>query len=145
MKILTLAAAAQTLGWDHRFTTSLETSAPIENGVLRGDLFIRGNGDPTINTRENRARSRVRRVGAGTARGRHHRRSKDASSATTRRSMTRGSGPGWSWDYLEAGYAAPIGALQYNENTAELTVAPGAAAGDPAIVDARARQRAFTV
>ena len=31
-----------------------------------------------------------------------------------------GVGPGWSWDYLEAGYAAPIGALQFNENTADL-------------------------
>jgi D-alanyl-D-alanine carboxypeptidase/D-alanyl-D-alanine-endopeptidase (penicillin-binding protein 4) len=34
MKILTLAAAAETLGWDYRFTTTLETSA-TENGALR--------------------------------------------------------------------------------------------------------------
>jgi hypothetical protein len=37
MKILTLAAAAETLGWDYRFKTTLETSAEIENGALRGD------------------------------------------------------------------------------------------------------------
>ena len=30
MKILTLAAAAETLGWDYRFTTTLETRGPID-------------------------------------------------------------------------------------------------------------------
>ena len=33
MKILTLATAADILGWDYRFTTTLETPAPIEDGV----------------------------------------------------------------------------------------------------------------
>ena len=52
MKILTLATAAEVLGWDARMTTTLEASGPVEDGVLRGDLFVRGGGDPTINTRE---------------------------------------------------------------------------------------------
>src|SRR4029450_8375231 len=42
MKILTLATAAEVLGWDARMTTTLEASGPVEDGVLRGDLFIRG-------------------------------------------------------------------------------------------------------
>ncbi len=50
LKIVTLAAAADTLGWDYRFPTSLETSATIEAGTLKGDLIIRGGGDPTINS-----------------------------------------------------------------------------------------------
>ena len=45
-----------------------------------------------------------------------------------------GLGDGWSWDYLQYGYAAPVGALQYNEDVAELTVAPSGVAGEPAIV-----------
>ena len=49
MKILTLAAAADALGWDYVFTTTLETSAPVTDGVLMGDLIVRGGGDPTIN------------------------------------------------------------------------------------------------
>src|SRR5918992_3688575 len=48
MKILTVAAAADVLGWDACLTTTLETSAPVEDGVLRGDLIVRGSGDPTI-------------------------------------------------------------------------------------------------
>src|SRR2546426_936133 len=55
MKILTLAAAAETLGWDYRYTTTLETTGAVENGVLRGDLIVRGTGDPTINSRSDRA------------------------------------------------------------------------------------------
>ena len=55
MKIVTLAAAAETLGWDYRFKTTLETTAEVDNGVLKGDLIVRGTGDPTINARDKRA------------------------------------------------------------------------------------------
>ena len=55
MKILTLATAAETLGWNFCFTTTLETGAAVEGGVLKGDLIVRGTGDPTINSRNERA------------------------------------------------------------------------------------------
>ena len=55
MKIVTLAAAADALGWDYVFTTTLETSATVTEGVLMGDLIVRGGGDPTINSRDQRA------------------------------------------------------------------------------------------
>ncbi len=35
-----------------------------------------------------------------------------------------GLGAGWAWDYLQYDYAAPVGALEFNENTATLLVAP---------------------
>ena len=133
MKILTLAAAAQTLGWDYRFITTLETTAVVESGVVRGDVIVRGNGDPTINTREKRAAAvfdqwaqALRDAGITAIDGRVI--------GDDQAFDDEGVGPGWSWDYLEAGYASPIGALQYNENTAEITIAPGAAVGDPAVV-----------
>ena len=133
MKIVTLAAAAETLEWEFRFTTTLETLAPVEDGVLQGDLFIRGNGDPTISAREGRAEAvfsewaaALRAAGVSEIRGRII--------GDDQAFDEQGIGPGWSWDYLEAGYAAPSGALQYNENTASVTVVPGAAPGEPAIV-----------
>jgi D-alanyl-D-alanine carboxypeptidase/D-alanyl-D-alanine-endopeptidase (penicillin-binding protein 4) len=132
-KILTLAAAADVLGWDARMTTTLEASGPVEDGILRGDLFVRGGGDPTINTRD----------GLGTA--------VFASWANALREAGIKSidgrivgddqafddeylGGGWAWDYLQYGYAAPVGALQYNENVADLAVAPGSSPGEAAIV-----------
>ena len=133
MKILTLAAAAEHLGWDHRFATLLETTAPVVDGTLKGDLIVRGNGDPTISTRDKRNTAvfdewaaALKAAGITTIEGRI--------AGDDQAFDDEGVGPGWSWDYLEAGYAAPIGALQYNENTADLVVAPGAAIGDPAVV-----------
>jgi D-alanyl-D-alanine carboxypeptidase/D-alanyl-D-alanine-endopeptidase (penicillin-binding protein 4) len=133
MKILTLAATAERLGWDYCFSTALETTAPTVDGVLRGDLIVRGTGDPTISTRNKRNQAvfdewaaALQSAGIRSIEGRVI--------GDDQAFDDEGIGAGWSWDYLEAGYAAPIGALQYNENTADLVVAAGAAIGDPAIV-----------
>ena len=48
MKLLTTGAALEMLGANYRFKTTLEYSAPIENGVLRGDLYINGTCDPSL-------------------------------------------------------------------------------------------------
>jgi D-alanyl-D-alanine carboxypeptidase/D-alanyl-D-alanine-endopeptidase (penicillin-binding protein 4) len=134
MKIVTLAAAAETLGWDYRFVTTLETSASVENGTLAGDLYVRGGGDPTINRRDNRAdavfdgwAAALKAAGITRIDGNVF---ADAS-AFDRRQL----GQGWSWDYLQYGYAAPISALEFDENTATLTVRPGAKAGDAAALE----------
>jgi D-alanyl-D-alanine carboxypeptidase/D-alanyl-D-alanine-endopeptidase (penicillin-binding protein 4) len=133
LKILTLAAAAETLGWDYRFKTTLEARGPIEGGVLKGDLVVRSNGDPTINGRNGRAESVFR----------------EWTSAITAAGITavegrvigddqafddEGIGAGWAWDYLQYDYAAPVGALELNENTATLRVAAGSTPGAAPIV-----------
>jgi D-alanyl-D-alanine carboxypeptidase/D-alanyl-D-alanine-endopeptidase (penicillin-binding protein 4) len=131
MKILTLAAAAETLGWDYRFKTRLETLAAIEDGALKGDLFVVGGGDPTINSRNGRAAAvfdewasalkaaGITRIDGGVV-----------GDATAFEAPALGQG--WSWDYLQDGYAAPVAALELNENTAPLSVRPGAKPGDDA-------------
>ena len=131
MKIVTLAAAAETLGWDYRFKTTLETTGTIEDGVLKGPLIVRGTGDPTINSRNGRAAAlfdewaaALRAAGVTRIEGRVE---GDASAFDDRRL-----GQGWAWDYLEAGYAAPVAALEYNENIATVTIRPGTKPGDAA-------------
>ncbi len=47
-KLLTTAAAMDVLGEDHRFTTKLLTTGSIENGVLKGNVYIIGGGDPSL-------------------------------------------------------------------------------------------------
>jgi serine-type D-Ala-D-Ala carboxypeptidase/endopeptidase (penicillin-binding protein 4) len=133
MKIVTVAAAAEALGWDHRFTTTLETAAPIESGVLKGDLFVRGGGDPTINSRDGRAPAvlaewlaALRDAGIQQIDGRII--------GDDQLFDDDGLGPGWAWDYLQFGYAAPVGALEFNENLAQLGVSPAAQAGEAADV-----------
>ena len=128
MKIVTLAAAAETLGWDYRFKTTLETTAPIEGGVLKGDLIVRGSGDPTINTRNARAAA-VFDEWAAALRAAGITRIDGAIAGDASAFDSRGLGQGWAWDYLEAGYAAPVGALEYNENIATVSIRPGAKPG----------------
>src|SRR4051812_13594933 len=50
-KLVSVATAADAVGWDYRFTTTLRANGPIEDGALRGDLLIIGSGDPAIGGR----------------------------------------------------------------------------------------------
>ena len=48
LKLFTLAAAFDTLGIDYRFRTKLYADGKIENGVVYGNLYLQGCGDPTL-------------------------------------------------------------------------------------------------
>jgi len=130
MKIVTMAVAAETLGWDYRYETQLVSAAPVEAGVLQGDLVVVGSGDPSINGRYG-APARVFEKWADQL---------SAAGVTAIDGRIIGDdnrfdddhlGPGWSWDYLAYGYAAPVGALQFRESIATLAIAPGTAPGLP--------------
>ena len=132
MKILTLAAAADGLGWDYRFPTTLETRGTIANGILQGDLIVRGTGDPSINSRAGRADAvlddwtrALQEAGIFSIEGRIV--------GNDQAFDDEGIGAGWAWDYLQYGYAAPVGALEFNENLATLAVSPGDREGAAAI------------
>jgi D-alanyl-D-alanine carboxypeptidase/D-alanyl-D-alanine-endopeptidase (penicillin-binding protein 4) len=52
LKIITTAAALEKLGPEHRFQTRLYAqNKPDENGVLRGNLYLRGGGDMTLGSK----------------------------------------------------------------------------------------------
>ncbi len=133
MKIVTLAAAAETLGWDYRFRTTLEALGSITNGVLHGVLIVRGNGDPTIGSRNDRAegvfQEWIAALGAAGVSAIEGRIVGDDQSFDE-----EGLGAGWAWDYLQYRYAAPVGALEINENSASLDVLPGSWQGAPAVL-----------
>jgi D-alanyl-D-alanine carboxypeptidase/D-alanyl-D-alanine-endopeptidase (penicillin-binding protein 4) len=48
MKLLTTAAALEILGEGRSFRTALQYDGTIEDHILKGNLFIRGGGDPTF-------------------------------------------------------------------------------------------------
>ncbi len=47
-KLYTAAAALETWGPEHRFSTYLYVRGPLRNGQLDGDLVLRGGGDPAL-------------------------------------------------------------------------------------------------
>ena len=131
MKIVTLAAAAERLGWDYTYETRLLGAGAIEAGMLNGDLVVIGSGDPSIANGEGAAArpfeswaEQLKAMGVRAINGRivGDDTAFDADPL----------GFGWSWDDLPNGYAAGVSALQFNENSVRVTIAPGASAGDPA-------------
>ena len=125
MKIVTLAAAADRLGWDYTYATKIYAAGRIDAGVLQGDLLVVGSGDPSIGESpdtlgawaEQLAGRGIRTI-AGRVIGDDNAFDDD------------GLGFGWSWDDLPDDYAAGVSALQFNENAVRVTVSPGPAAGD---------------
>jgi len=133
MKLVTLSVAAERLGWDFRYETRLEAAGTIADGVLNGDLVVVGGGDPTIGTADEMASplfstwvDALREAGIKRINGRLI--------GDDDAFEDEGRGGGWAWDYLTAGYAAPSGALSYNENVAVVRGRPGTTEGEPALV-----------
>lgn len=51
LKLFTTAAALEILGKDFRFKTELQYQGTIKDSILKGDIFIKGFGDPTLGSR----------------------------------------------------------------------------------------------
>ena len=129
LKIVTLAAAAERLGWDFRYETRIYAAGPIDAGMLLGDLVVVGSGDPSVTEKDADAlfadwAGRLRSAGIRAITGRVI--------GDDDAFEDRGLGFGWSWDDVPDDYAAGVSALQFNENAVRVTIAPGPGPGDTA-------------
>lgn len=52
LKLLTAAAALDILGHNYRFHTKMYLDGEIDGNVLNGDIYIKGEGDPTLQKRD---------------------------------------------------------------------------------------------
>ena len=131
MKLFTTAAALILLGPEFRYTTSLYADGEIRDGLLDGNLIIRGVGDPTLSGRFHAGGAdeifsgwaeALLRLGVKEIRG---------------NIVGDGSlfgeeylGAGWAWDDDIYCYSAEISALSINDNCIAISVRPGAGAGE---------------
>src|SRR5262245_2832470 len=128
MKIVTLAVAADRLGWGHTFpTTFRSTSRMWPDGTIRGDLVVHGTGDPMIGTLSTSTSSMSAIAEALWQQGvlRINGRVIGDDDAFADEPL----GEGWAWDDVSFTYSAPIGPLIYNENGANITIVAGTAPG----------------
>ncbi len=51
LKLMTTALALETFGVDHTFTTEVLLDRPAQGGLVDGNLYLRGGGDPTLSLR----------------------------------------------------------------------------------------------
>lgn len=130
-KIATSAAAMELLGEDYTFTTEVVGAAAPEGGVIGGDLYLRGTGDPTMLEEDYDAlAAELADAGVTQIAG-------DLVGDDTAFDDTR-LGTEWGWSDLQYLYAAEVSALtvasdqEYNAGTVRIDVAPGASEGDPA-------------
>ncbi|MFI6941667.1 D-alanyl-D-alanine carboxypeptidase/D-alanyl-D-alanine-endopeptidase [Streptomyces sp. NPDC050418] len=128
-KLPTSAAAAELLGTDYRFTTEALADGARHGSVLRGDLYLRGSGDPTA------LASDYRKLAADVADSGVRTVSGDLVADDTRFDTQR-LGRSWAADDESSYYSAQISALtvapdtDYDAGTVIVEVHPGAAAGE---------------
>ncbi len=138
LKLLTTAAALETMGPDHRFQTRLYAEArPDENGVLKGNLYLQGGGDPTLGST---------RVTGGEAWKTVTRKwvqaVKDAGITRVEgniiadESLFEGPSiaPKVNWENIGNYFSAPATPLCFNDNSFKIRFSPQPRAGQPANV-----------
>jgi serine-type D-Ala-D-Ala carboxypeptidase/endopeptidase (penicillin-binding protein 4) len=133
-KLITIAAAAERLGWTYRYETRLVASGRLQSGVIKGDLLVIGSGDPSINDHHGgstpvfaRWAEQLRNAGIHAIEGRLI-----GDDRAFGRDLV---GDGWSWDDLGDAYGSPVGALQVDENVVKLALRPADAPGKPVVID----------
>jgi len=130
-KIITGAVALAQLGADHRWTTSLLARGQVRNGVLKGDLVVRGNGDPSISSHMRGDALTPLRELADSLRARGITRIRGRLVAAPSPFTDASLGFGWEWDDLDESYGAGVDALYFNEGFTEVLVRAGQRPGEP--------------
>src|SRR6266481_4473329 len=141
MKLFTTALALAKLGPDYRFRTTLETRGTVSpEGVLNGDLFLVGRGDPNLSNRKfpydlkeefdgPPEKALAELADELVARG-----IKEISGDVVGDDsyFPREAYPsGWEIDDMVWEYGAAVSAIVVDDNTVAMTLTPGESAGGP--------------
>jgi serine-type D-Ala-D-Ala carboxypeptidase/endopeptidase (penicillin-binding protein 4) len=141
MKLFTTALALSKLGPDYRFHTTLETHGTLSpEGVLTGDLFLVGRGDPNLSNRrfpyelKEEFDGAPEKVLAELADGLAAKEVKEISGNVVGDDSYFPREPypnGWEIDDMVWEYGAAVSAIAVDDNTVALTLTAGDSAGTP--------------
>ncbi len=131
-KVITASTAFDLLGHGYTYKTTLAYAGKIENGVLDGNIIIRGNGDPTLGSwrydtteEENILRAfkkEISRQGINEINGHVY----------ADESLWNGEATpdGWIWQDIGSYYGAGARAINWRENQYDLLLKSGNSIGD---------------
>jgi D-alanyl-D-alanine carboxypeptidase/D-alanyl-D-alanine-endopeptidase (penicillin-binding protein 4) len=133
LKMVTTATALSVLGEDFTYQTPVHINGTIHNGLLKGDVIVTGNGDPTLGslryppTRPELVMNKIvqflKNKGINAIEGNVI--VDDLLWGTAQLPRT------WAWEDMGNYYGAGAGALVWRENQMKITLSPGLKAGDP--------------
>jgi len=134
MKLVTTATALELLGPGFCFQTKLEIDGTLNsNGVLNGNLYIRGGGDPTLGSEHlgdkeflTKWVEEVKKVGIKRITGRI------IADGTLYDDL--GVNPKWTWEDIGNYYAAGAYGISYMDNTYQLVLRSGNEGSTPEIL-----------
>ncbi len=127
-KLFTSAAALAVLGSDYRFLTEFYVDQEPVRGLVSGNLYVRGKGDPSlISERIWEIANQLYHKGLREVKG------DLVVDDTFFDGMTEG--PGWDQDRSDRAYMAPISALEVNWSSVAVYITPGDNPGDKARVE----------
>ncbi len=131
LKTITAATALAVLGEDYQFKTDVVYSGKVINGVLQGDIIVKGNGDPTLGSNRYKTTEKslvldkillaVKNLGINSIEGKII--VDDA--IWDSQSLPQG----WIWQDMGNYYGAGTSAVCWRENEFELTLKPSQTVG----------------
>jgi D-alanyl-D-alanine carboxypeptidase/D-alanyl-D-alanine-endopeptidase (penicillin-binding protein 4) len=131
MKMFTTATALLRFGPGFTYKTNIFHSESVENGVLQGDLIIKGSGDPTLAPRYSDGDSRkFFRDWADSLNAKGINKISGNIIGDASYFQTDPLGYGWQWDDEPFYYSAQISALTFNDNCVDVTVVASDSIGE---------------
>lgn len=134
MKLISTGTALHALGGKYRYKTSVAYDGNIVDGVLIGDLYIVGGGDPTVGSKDSIAapvehtfalwERLIRDAGINEIDGRVVGTSGDFFTGMAEE-------PSWMWSDIGTYYGAGVTGLMFYENVQSFNVSAGAEPGAP--------------
>ncbi len=127
IKLLTSAVVLKALGGEYQFLTTVSTDGEIKKGILNGNLYLKGFGDPRLVSEELwMIVKNIRNLGIKKINGNIIADDTYFDDKRTTAGVSKNSGP--------EPYNARVSALSLNFNTVTVYISPAEKVGDPPIV-----------
>jgi D-alanyl-D-alanine carboxypeptidase/D-alanyl-D-alanine-endopeptidase (penicillin-binding protein 4) len=132
-KVITAATAFELLGKDFTYITRIGYEGKIDSGVLKGNLYITGSGDPTLGSWRYKVTKENTVIGnfINAIKGQGIQQIKGSVLGDDRIWGTQKIPDGWIWQDIGNYYGVGPSALNWRENQYDLILKSGKKIGDP--------------